>query len=314
MVNAQGDINDDYLNRIQAVVDRALDTGLYVVINIHNDGGEGVIGKWIDISLQNGSTAFNAVVNKFSNMWKEIATKFASYNQALIFEDMNEVMISGAYTREDLTDAQFANAYANITELNQEFVDAVRGTGNDANDDRVLVVPGYNTDIDMTVAGFDEGVFYMPKDTTADRLSLSVHYYDPSNFTLSGQPDDTNTWDITGQYGISYMTSQLTKVSRYGVPIYLGEYSAFFKNNINYVANYVAALNAAAKEVIAATGTSISTAYWDNGVIGINNTNGTGLINRIFNIVTPTGTAIIGEILNPTPDYSLIPPTTTPNP
>ncbi len=307
MVNDQGVINTNYLNRIQTVVDEALDVGFYVVINIHNDGGDGVTGKWLDISYQNGSSEFNAIVTKFSNMWSQIAAKFANYNQSLIFEDMNEVMITGAYNRNQLTDEQFYNAYANITELNQKFVDAVRGTGNDANDDRVLVVPGYNTNIDMTVAGFDEGVFYMPTDTSTDRLALSVHYYTPEDFTLGGEWGNTNTWDINGEYGISYMTSQLTKVSDYGVPVYLGEYSAEFKNNMNYVENYIASLNFAAKSVTAASGTSFSTAYWDNGVIGVDST-GTGLIDRRFNIVTPTGTAIIGEILNPTPDYS-IPPT-----
>ena len=301
MVNSQGDINDDYLNRIQAVVDRALDTGLYVEINIQSDGNEGVAGKWIDISLENGSAAFNNVVTKFSNMWKEIAAKFANYNEALIFEDMNEVLISGAYTREDLTDEQFANAYANIVELNQEFVDAVRGTGNDANDDRVLVVPGYNNDINMTVAGFDDEVFYMPDDTSTDRLSLSVHYYTPADFVLGGDYGNTDKWDINGTYGQSYMISQLNKVSDYGVPIYLDEYSAYFKNNIPEVAEYVGALNAATKEVTAAADTSFSTAYWDNGVIDINNTDGTGLINRIFNEVTPTGSTIIKAILNSSP-------------
>ena len=314
MVDSQGDINNDYLNRIQAVVDRALDTGLYVEINIQSDGNEGVAGKWIDISLQNGSAAFNNVVTKFSNMWKEIAAKFANYNQALIFEDMNEVMISGAYNRNQLTDEQFANAYANIVELNQAFVDAVRGTGNDANDDRVLVIPGYNTNIDMTVAGFDDEVFYMPDDTSTDRLSLSFHYYDPPAFTLGGDWGNTDTWDINGTYGVAYMISQLNKVANDGVPVFIDEYSAKFANNINYVENYIAALNFAAKEVSAASGTSFSTAYWDNGVIGVDST-GTGLIDRRFNIVTPTGTAIIGEILNPTPDYSLTPPTQPiPNP
>ena len=301
MVNSQGDINDDYLNRIQAVVDRALDTGLYVSISIAHDGSQDVAGKWIDISLENGSAAFNAVVTKFSNMWKEIAAKFANYNEALIFEDMNEVMVSTAYSRYDLTDDQFANAYANIVELNQAFVDAVRGTGNDANDDRVLVVPGYNTDIDMTVAGFDEGVFAMPDDTSTDRLSLKIGYFAPSDFTLGGNYGDTVTWDINGVYGMSYMISELTKVSDYGVPVYVGEYAASFKNNIPEVAEWVGAFNAAAKEVASATGTSFATEYWDNGVIGINNVNGTGLINRIFNIVTPTGTTIIGAILNPNP-------------
>lgn len=304
MVNDQGVINADYLNRIQAVVDRALDTGLYVSISIAHDGSEGVSGKWLDISYQNGSSEFNAVVTKFSNMWSQIAAKFANYNQSLIFEDMNEVLISGAYSRDQLTDELFYNAYANITELNQKFVDAVRGTGNDANDDRVLVVPGYNTDINMTVAGFYEGVFYMPTDTSTDRLSLRIGEFSPSNFTLSGQPNDTSVWDINGTYGISYMTSQLTKVSDYGVPVFVGEYAAGFKNNINYIENYIASLNFATKGVSAASGTSFSTAYWDNGVIGVDST-GTGLIDRRFNIVTPTGTAIIGEILNPTPDYSL---------
>lgn len=302
MVDSQGDINDDYLNRIQTVVDRALDTGLYVEINIQSDGSQGVAGKWIDISLENGSAAFNNVVTKFSNMWKEIAAKFANYNQALIFEDMNEVLVSGAYNRNQLTDEQFANAYANIVELNQAFVDAVRGTGNDANDDRVLVVPGYNTDINMTVAGFDEGVFSMPDDTSTDRLSLKIGYFDPSPFTLGGDYGNETTWDINGQYGQAYMISQLNKVANYGVPVYVGEYGAFFKNNIPEVAEWVGALNAAAKAVKTATSTSFSTAYWDNGVIGIDNVQGTGLINRIFNEVTPTGTTIIDAILNPVPD------------
>ena len=299
MVDDYGDINDDYLDRIQTVVDRALDTGLYVVINIHNDGGEGVKEKWIDIALQNGSAAFNDVVYKFSNMWSEIATRFKDYNQALVFEDMNEVMISGAYSRNELTDAEFYNAYANITELNQAFVDAVRGTGNDANDDRCLIVPGYNDNIDMTVAGFDEGVFNMPIDTSTDRQMLSVHYYDPPAFTLGDETyGDTNEWDMYGQYGMGHMVEQLGKVAKYGIPIYLGEYSAFFKNNIPTVANYVGVLNSVAKFVGEMSGISISTAYWDNGVIGINDIEGTGLINRMFNLITPTGYTISNAIVN----------------
>lgn len=229
MVNENGDINDDYLDSIQTVIDRALDTGLYVVINIHNDGGEGVFGKWININLQNGSSEFKAVVNKFSNMCSEIATRFKDYNQALVFEDMNEVRIDGAYSRNQLTNAQFNNAYANITELNQAFVDAVRGTGDDANDDRCLIVPGYNDNIDSTADGFDKGAFNMPKDTSTDRQMLSVHYYDPPAFTLGGDYGDTSVWDMYNkENGMTYMVEQLGKVAKYGVPIYLGEYSAFF--------------------------------------------------------------------------------------
>ena len=59
----------------------------------------------------------------------------------------------------------------------------------------------------------------------------------------------------------------------------------------------------AAKTVAEASGTSISTSYWDNGVIGVDS-NGTGLIDRRFNIVTPTGITIINQILNPKPDFN----------
>lgn len=294
-IDANGDIDDEYIGRIQAVVDRALDTGLYVVIDIHGDGSEGVAGKWIDISLPNGSAEFNAIVAKFSAAWTEIAKTFANYNQALIFESMNEVMLPGKYNMSNFSmpadSDELENAFANIMDLNQAFVDAVRGTGNDANDDRCLIVPGYNTDIDITAYGFDHDMFYMPDDSSEERSILSVHYYTPSNFTLDGQPNNTNVWDINGQYGKSYMVSQLTKIAGYDYPVYIGEYGAMFKNDIPEVVEYVGAFNDAIKQVVE-TGKSISAAYWDNGVIGVD-AKGSGLIDRRFNTYTTTGSAII---------------------
>ena len=303
MIDDNGDIVDERLDRVQKVVDDALDTGLYVVINIHNDGGEGVLGKWIDISLNHNSTEFANVVAKFSAAWFEIAERFANYNQALIFEGMNEVMISGKYSRNQFTDAEFANAYANINELNQSFVSIVRLAGS-GNTDRCLIVPGYNTDIDLTVDGFAEKVFSMPTDSTANRLILSVHYYTPSDFTIA--ENGPIVWDINGTYGYNYMVSQLEKISGYGYPVFVGEYSAIFKNDIPEVVEYVGAFNTAIKAVVEKTGTCISAAYWDNGVIGVD-AKGSGVIDRRFNIVTPIGdqiiTAIINGItINPVPD------------
>ena len=295
-IDANGDIDDAYIGRIQAVVDRALDTGLYVIIDIHNDGGEGVIGKWIDINLPNGSAEFKAIVAKFSAAWTEIAKTFANYNEALLFEGMNEVLLPGKYEMSNFTMPadydELKNAFANIMDLNQAFVDAVRGTGNDANDDRCLIVPGYNTNIDITSYGFAQGIFKMPTDTAASRLILSVHYYSPYDFALN--ENGTNTWDINGEYGKAYMVSQLTKIAGYGYPVYVGEYGPIFKNDISEIVEYVEAFNQAISQV-AATGKSISAAYWDNGVIGVDG-KGSGLIDRRFNIVTPTGAKIIAVI------------------
>lgn len=128
---------------------------------------------------------------------------------------------------------------------------------------------------------------------------LSVHYYTPSDFTLPNQSSGNETvWDMYGEYGIGHMVQQLGKVAEYGIPLYLGEYSAAFKDNIPEVVKYVGALNAAARFAEEITGTSVSTAYWDNGVVGVDSNGGTGIINRIFNIVTPSGSTIDEAILN----------------
>ena len=294
MIDDNGDIDDVYLDRIQKVVDDALDTGLYVIINIHNDGGRNIPGKWIDISLDHDSAAFAKVVAKFSAAWKEIAAKFANYNEALIFEGMNEVMVGDKYSLDQFTGDELANAYANINELNQAFVDAVRGTGtNDGNDDRCLIVPGYNTDIDITEYGFREGLFYMPDDSVENRLILSVHYYTPSDFAI----DDpgTTVWDINGTYGYNYMVSQLTKIAGHDVPVFVGEYGPIFKNNISDIVEYIGAFNDAINEAVEKTDESISAAYWDNGVIGAD-AKGSGIIDRRFNIVTSIGDSIIKAI------------------
>ena len=71
-------------------------------------------------------------------------------------------------------------------------------------------------------------------------------------------------------------------------------------------AEYVGAFNTAIKAVVEKTGTCISAAYWDNGVIGDNN-KGSGIIDRRFNVVTQTGTKIINAILGintPAPDVA----------
>lgn len=296
MVSSTGDVNDDYLDRIQAVVDRALDTGLYVIINVHHDGSDGVTGKWIDISLDNSSSDFEAVLEKYASVWGEIAERFQNYNQALLFEGMNEVMLTNKYTFDFNSQADvaaFNNACENIKNLNDVFVAVVRDEEvTNANDDRCLIVPAYNTDINLTAEGFTRNQFAMPTDSVANRLILSVHYYDPYDFTLNQY--GTSSWDVNGQYGADYMAAQIAKVTNKGYPVFIGEYCANFKNNISNVALFNKTLNQKADAV---TNVSVSTAYWDNGVIGVND-NGSGLIDRRFNVVTSTGSTIISDIMS----------------
>ncbi|MBG0566595.1 cellulase family glycosylhydrolase [Actinoplanes aureus] len=288
-------VNAAWLNRIQEVVDYAYSRGLYVLINMHGDGYKSVSGSWLicDAASQ------TAIREKYQKVWQQVATRFQSYNEHLIFESMNENF-----------DGQYGNptqpCYSNINAYNQIFVDTVRRTGG-TNASRWLLVPGWNTNIDHTVGSG----FVIPTDqyrastipAGEQRLMISVHYYDPWDF--AGQEDGTITqWgagatnpakkSVWGQE--DFMDGQLKKmrdtfVAR-GYPVFVGEYgsidkTAYDSSNNRYRADYARTLVATAKKYGAAT------AYWDNGY---NGQHGFGLFNR--SSVTVTQQGIIDAIMS----------------
>ena len=269
-------IDTAWMNRIKTVVDYALDSGLYVIMDMHHDGSKDVTGKWIDISLPEG-TQRTAMLNKFSAVWTQIVETFADYDQHLVFESMNEVMIGESYGYTS------SLAYENINALNQTFVNAVRSV--DGNSDRCLLIPGYNTNIDLTISG----LFKKPTDTTANRLMLSVHYYDPYDFTLNEQ--GTSTWGSSEE--IAYLKSQMQKISAFAnglnMPVIIGEYGAVNKENDFNRIIYLSALNRTAETY------NIVTAYWDNGYTG---QYGFALFDRNSNMIIESGTELINAIMN----------------
>lgn len=140
--NGKYTVDDTYMARVKHVVDVAIAAGLYVVIDVHNDGGNGVQGMWLDITKTGNE--FNNIKNKFSDLWTDIAVNFANYDQKLIFEGFNELN-NGSYTIAPTTEQ-----LSNVNILNNAFVTAVRNAGG-KNTDRVLIISGYNTDINATV-------------------------------------------------------------------------------------------------------------------------------------------------------------------
>lgn len=269
-------IDTAWMNRIKTVVDYALDSGLYVIMDMHHDGSKDITGKWIDISLPEG-TKRTEMLNKFSAVWTQIAETFADYDQHLVFESMNEVMIGNSYGYTS------ALAYENINALNQTFVNAVRSV--DGNSDRCLLIPGYNTNIDLTISG----LFKKLTDTTANRLMLSVHYYDPYDFTLNEQ--GTAEWDEETE--LAYMQGQMQKISAFAnglnMPVIIGEYGAVNKENDFNRIIYLSALNRTAETY------NIVTAYWDNGYTG---QYGFALFDRNSNMIIESGTELINAIMN----------------
>ncbi len=276
MINYDNTVNDDYLARIKQVVDYAYDMGMYVVIDIHNDGGNGITGKWLDITKTGAE--FAEIRAKFAAVWTDIAAYFKDYDQKLVFEGFNELMNSS------YSSAPTHTQFENINILNQTFVDAVRSAGG-KNNDRVLIVAGYNTNIQYTIARFTK-----PVDTSVNRLMLSVHCYDPFDFTLNEM--GTDFWSNSAN-GIA-LQNTINSISEFasdlGMPVFIGEYGAIDKNNTAarseyyYWINYYAASSAY---------TPIVLAYWDNGVVGVN---GHALFDRTTNTVTSTGLTLVSFI------------------
>ena len=180
-------VDSAWLDRVEEVVQYCYNEGLYVIINIHGDGYNTVDGGWF---LVNGEDQ-DMIREKYEAVWKQIAERFAKYDEHLIFESMNEEF-DGTYDGDPNKEY-----YANLNQYNQIFVDTVRGTG-EKNTHRWLLVPGWNTNIEYTVGDYG---FEMPTDEKCsageNRMMVSAHYYDPWDYC--GTEDlKTILW---GEYG-----------------------------------------------------------------------------------------------------------------
>ena len=270
-------IDETYMARVKQVVDAAISANLFVIVNIHNDGGNGVEGMWLDITKTGDD--FTDVKDKFSDVWSDIAATFADYDQKLIFEGFNELNNGNYNSTPNQTHTD------NVNSLNETFVETVRNSGG-KNADRLLIVSGYNANIDNTIEGFVK-----PNDTSTDRIMLSVHFYDPYDFTLN--ENGTSSWGTESEK--SYLQNQISEIAEFSsdetMPIFIGEYGAANKNNTSARADYYYWLNYYADSN---TDTKIITAYWDNGDI---NQNGFALFDRTTNTVTSTGSTLISAIM-----------------
>ena len=228
-------IDSSWLDRVQQVVDYCVDNDMYAIVNMHGDGYTTVNGGW----LLCGSYDQTKIKAKYKACWEQIADRFKNYDEHLIFESMNEEF-DGTYGTPSRT------AYANINAYNQIFVDTVRKSGGN-NDQRWLLIPGWNTNIDYTAGDYG---FEMPTDNYLSsniasgqkRIMISVHYYDPWDFcgTESGATtqwgDSVTDASKKASWGDeSYMVSQFkkmyTKFVSQGYPVVIGEFGAINKEN-----------------------------------------------------------------------------------
>lgn len=214
-------IDTDYLAEVATVVEYANNAGLNVIINVHHDGADGAY--WLDIATAATDSETNAEIeDQIEKVWTQIAEYFKDYDDFLVFESFNEIHDGSWGWGTNRTDG--GAQYAVLNGWNQVFVDAVRATGSN-NTTRMLGVPGYVSDPDLTV-----NYFTMPTDSYAEnRIMVAVHYYAPTDFSLS---NTYNEWGHTGSNTAGwgdedYVTETFSALYdtfiANGIPVYIGE-------------------------------------------------------------------------------------------
>ncbi len=297
-------IDTDWLDRVQEVVDYVVDNDMFAIVNMHGDGYYTVDHSWLLCAEDDDKQT--EIKDKYGKVWTQIADRFKDYDQHLIFESMNEEF-NNDYGKPD------EKAYDNINAYNQIFVDSVRATGSN-NEKRWLLLPGWNTNIDYTAN--DEYNFKIPTDkgckADGKRIMISVHYYDPFNFTIDENKTAKTQW---GKYAVKnydnwgqedYVDSQMAllneKFVSQGYPVVIGEFGA--QDKTEKFADYNEFRRYWAEYLIkAAKKNGVVCVYWDNGY---NGNKGFGIIDRnSLEITQPDLIAGMMRAINSTDDYEI---------
>lgn len=249
-------INEAWLNRVQKVVDYAIDDGMYVIINIHHDFSKEYIyptSEYLDQSK-----------TYVTDIWTQVAERFKDYDEHLIMESMNEPRMVGSNNEWwlDLQNEECIDSIQCINEINQAFVDVVRSSGGN-NVTRYLMVPGY----DASLQGAVNEYFCLPGDIeeNQNKILVSVHAYTPYSFALQavGESGSTDTFDMgssSSTKDIDDLMKQLYDTYvKYGTGVVIGEYGAREKNG-----NLQARVDFTAYYIEAARASGISCCIWDN--------------------------------------------------
>ena len=218
-LDGENRIDEKWLARVQQVVDLFHSRGIYVIINVHHDGGA---DGWVEASEESYST----YGSRFASVWTQIAERFAAYDERLLFEGVNEVLDAGNNWNTPSPDAaRWLNAW------NRLFVESVRATGGN-NLRRNLILMTYSG------GGGEENfsTFELPEDP--EHLMITVHNYDPQAFTWTTATWTTMTarWDEAAHGAALRKSFEIYRkyADGYGVPVVLGEYNADPKKYADY--------------------------------------------------------------------------------
>jgi endoglucanase len=229
-VDADDKISEEWMTRVEEVVNYVLNAGCYCILNVQHDTGaadgrtDG--GAWLYADIDDYPTQ----TVRYQKFWQQIAERFKNYDEHLIFESFNEILNkSYSWTAPSSVED---GAYQAINKLQQDFVNVVRATGGN-NRYRNLAITTYAATGTSDVA---LQAFELPTDPSSNHLYLSIHSYDPYNFCNynAGKNQDGSEYDYNiyvfnedCEATIDGVFARVSKrASEVGIPFIFGEFGA----------------------------------------------------------------------------------------
>ncbi|MCW3806363.1 cellulase family glycosylhydrolase [Plebeiibacterium marinum] len=242
-------IESEWLDRVEEVVNYALDNNMYAIVNIHHDE------EWIIPSYEK----LNLVKGQLGKVWTQIATRFKDYDEHLIFESLNEPRLIGSSAEWTGGTAEGRDC---INQFHQANVEAIRATGGNNQERYIMVSPYAASSAQVAIDGLE-----LP---SSSNLIVSVHNYYPYNFALASN-DYVTEWGTEEEK--QAMDAELDRVYQKfianGVAVVMGEWGSLHHNNLDdrvQHAGYFAS---------GCVSRGICPVWWDNG-----NSGEFGIINR----------------------------------
>ena len=218
-------VNEDYLDRVQQIVDWAITHNIIVVLDFHGNNLKQEFVYTFENEEINGVNYYTnptsakrlADINRFKSIWRDISNRFKDYStNSLVFDLINE--------------PYFSVSANEMNDLNLSLIEIVRASGSN-NLTRSIIINGGG-------ASSWEVPFEISSEVlnSDDYLIASFHYYQPFNFTASSR-EQYNNFEFS-QTQKDLITDRFILLKTWSevndIPIYLGEFGADNENGVNY--------------------------------------------------------------------------------
>ncbi|MDA3853474.1 MAG: cellulase family glycosylhydrolase, partial [Bacteroidales bacterium] len=202
-------IEKEWLDRVEEVVNYGLDNGMTVILNIHHDE-EWLMPTYAQVESSKG---------QLEKVWTQIAERFKSYSQDLIFESLNEPRLTGSAEEWSGGTAEGRDC---VNQYHQVAVDAIRAAGGN-NGQRYIMISSYAA----SATDVAKGNLIFP---SSSHLIASIHHYYPYELCLGDNGSDWGTDADKQALDNEFDKIEQTFIAK-GIPVIMGEWGNLNHDN-----------------------------------------------------------------------------------